>query len=64
MSRPSAQRRMEDDRASYQTISRTRAAAAFPSVIGGPGEDFIGRPIKDWSEAQVALSIALYRVRL
>jgi hypothetical protein len=25
----------------HHTISRTRAAPAFPSVIGGPGADFI-----------------------
>jgi hypothetical protein len=25
----------------HHTISRTPAAAAFPSVIGGPGSDFM-----------------------
>jgi hypothetical protein len=25
----------------HHTMSRTRAAAALPSVIGGPGGDFI-----------------------
>jgi hypothetical protein len=27
----------------HHTMSRTRAAAALPSVIGGPGCDFMGR---------------------
>jgi hypothetical protein len=30
-----------DGRSGHHTISRTRTAAALPSVIGGPGLDFI-----------------------
>jgi hypothetical protein len=32
----------------HQTISRTLAVAALPSVIGGPGSDFIARHLPEW----------------
>ena len=36
------------------TISRTRAAAAFPRVIGGPGSDFIPAAGASWPRACLA----------